>query len=239
MSKIQGFLLHLAISTLVVGAALAIIFFVWYPTPYFAVAGAVDVVKVLVGVDLVLGPALTLLFYRPNKPGVWFDLSVIACIQLVALGYGLWTIHSERPLYMIFTVDRYVMLSARDIDPATLPAEWQQRRPTTGPLYAVATMPTDRDAQQELLFEILEGAPDIEYRPERWTLLSESLEVITARMEPLSELPPDHGDDVSRFANANVGFVPVTWKVDTAMALIVDRDTALPVGVIDTNPFER
>ncbi|MEM1263855.1 MAG: hypothetical protein AAGH76_15765 [Pseudomonadota bacterium] len=239
MSKIQGFLLHLAISALIVGAALATIFFVWYPTPYFAIAGAFDVVKVLVGVDLVLGPALTLLFYRPGKPGVWFDLGVIAAIQLVALVYGLWTIHSERPLYMIFTVDRFVMLSARDIDPDSLPQAWQRRRPLSGPLYAVATMPEDRDAQQALLFEILDGAPDVEFRPAHWSTLDDKREIVTARIEPLSDLPSGHEAELSGFDDDTVGFVPVTWKVDTAMALIVDKDTALPLGVIDTNPFER
>ena len=236
MSKIQGFLLHLAISSVVVGAALAIIFFVWYPYPYFEIAGAFNVVQILVGVDLVLGPALTLLLYRPGKPGVLVDLAVIAVIQIAALTYGLWTIHSERPLYMVYAVDRYIMLGERDVDPASLPARIAALRPQRGPLYVAAVLPADEEARQALLFELLDGKPDIEYRPELWQPLADQLAAIQARIEPASRL-----EDAAAAAYGerdDVGFLPVTYKTQTPRALIVNRDTALPIDVIDVNPFE-
>jgi hypothetical protein len=241
MSKIQGFLLHLAISMVVVGAALAVIFLVWYPRPYFEIAGAVNVVRILVGVDLVLGPALTLLFYRPGKPGVVLDLCIIATIQLVALTYGVWTIYSERPLYMVFAVDRFVMVGERDIDPGKLAAAILPPRPATGPLYVVATLPEDLQERQQLMMEVIGGKPDIEFRPGRWRALDEEIDTVRARIMPLSELGMEDDERVMRFADRadQVGFVPVTWKVDTARALVVDRETARPVGVIDVNPWKQ
>ena len=85
--------MHLSISATVVGFFLAVIFFLWYPPPYFEIAGAEGVVQILIGVDLILGPLLTLLLYRPGKPGVIFDLSFIALIQLSALIYGVTIIY--------------------------------------------------------------------------------------------------------------------------------------------------
>ena len=231
-------MLHLAISAAVVGAALALIFFVWYPAPYFRIAGAFEVVQILIGVDLVLGPALTLLLYRPGKPWVKLDLAVIAAVQITALVYGLWTIHSERPLYMVFAVDRYVMLGERDIDPATLPDEIAAARPARGPLYVAALLPEDVEERQTLLFALLDGEPDIEYRPSYWHLLDTELAAVQARVEPLSALGLQDDDRLAGFDD-DVGFLPVVYKTRTPQALVVRRTTARPVGVIDVNPFER
>ncbi len=241
MSKIRGFLLHLAISTLVVGVALGVIFYVWYPYPYFQIAGAWNVVKILVGVDLVLGPALTLLLYRPGKRMVKLDLTVIALIQIAALVYGLTTIHGERPLYMVFAVDRFVMLSERDVDPATLPAAIAAERPRSGPLYALAELPTDTEAHQKLLFELIDGAPDIEYRPELWRPLSANPGPATERVRPLADIGwPNDDPRLAGFRNRvdEVGFLPVLYKTETPRALIVDIETLRPVGVLDIDPFE-
>ena len=49
MSKLRAFLIHLTISATVVGAVFAIIFFFWYPAPYFRVSGANDIVGPAVG----------------------------------------------------------------------------------------------------------------------------------------------------------------------------------------------
>ncbi|MEL7536739.1 MAG: hypothetical protein AAFM91_06675 [Pseudomonadota bacterium] len=242
MSKIQGFLLHLAISATVVGIALAVIFLVWYPYPYFHIAGAFDVVQVLVGVDLVLGPALTLYLYRPGKPWVRVDLAVIAAIQIAALVYGLWTIHSERPRYMVFAVDRYIVLGDRDINRADVATELADGQQLSGPLYVAAILPADEAARQQLLTELLDGKPDIEYRPEFWYALDARLADVTSRVRPLAELDARGDDDglaEFRGRDASLGYIPVMHKTQTPRALIVDRETARPVGLVDVNPFEQ
>ena len=68
MSKLRAFLIHFSISATVVGAAFAVIFFAWYPAPYFEVVGAWNVVRILIVVDLILGPLLTLIPVDPWEP---------------------------------------------------------------------------------------------------------------------------------------------------------------------------
>ena len=77
MTRYKASFIHFLLSAIVVGAIFSIIFFVWYPGPTFRIAGAVSIVLVLVAVDLVLGPTLTLIVYKEGKPGLKFDLIVI------------------------------------------------------------------------------------------------------------------------------------------------------------------
>ena len=44
----------------------------------------------VVGIDVVLGPLLTLIVFHPKKKSLIWDLAVIVAVQLGALGYGVW-----------------------------------------------------------------------------------------------------------------------------------------------------
>ena len=59
MPVAKAVLTHFLLSAVIVSVILACIFFVWYPSPLFEINGATDILKILVGVDLVLGPLLT------------------------------------------------------------------------------------------------------------------------------------------------------------------------------------
>lgn len=246
MSKIRAFSLHFCISAIIVGSALAIIFMVWYPHPYFQIGEAWGVIGVLVGVDLIVGPFLTLIVYKKNKPRLRFDMTVIAFIQIVALTYGTYTIYSERPHYLIFAVDRFTLLTQSDLEHhAFAKSDWR-RKPLIGPLVAVAEYPKDVAAQQALLFELLSGAPDIELRPETWRPLAEHKDEVLARAEPISTLAEADGDaarQVSRLAAKygispeNLMYVPAIAKTYKGLALILDPATARPMDVIDIDPW--
>lgn len=88
MSRFQAALIHLLISTLVVGTVVGVVYWLWYPEPTFGIVGVLPIILMLVGIDLVLGPLLTMIVYKHGKPGLKFDLSVIALVQIAALVYG-------------------------------------------------------------------------------------------------------------------------------------------------------
>jgi len=52
----QAFLIHLGISTVIFLILLYFIVFHWYPHPFFAKGGGWQGVRLITGVDLVLGP---------------------------------------------------------------------------------------------------------------------------------------------------------------------------------------
>ena len=247
ISKRKAFLLHLSASALVVGTLCAIIFYFWYPAPYFDAKGAGGVLRVLIGVDLILGPTLTLVLFKPRKPGLLLDLSIIAAIQLGALIYGTTVIFQERPYYSVFAVDRFEVIAYRDADASMINHDALRQKPLRGPILAVANLPEDPAEFQRLLEEtVFEGKPDIQYRPEFWTPYSESSDAVARRARSLGSLAdqkPETEELISSFARAyerDVGdfsYVPLVGK-DRSFVFVIDATTAEPIDIIDADPWE-
>ena len=245
MSKPRAFLLHLSLSATVVGMVCALIFFAWYPQPYFEIAGAWSVLQVLIGVDLVVGPLLTLILYKPNKPRLLFDMSVIAVIQLTALIYGTTVIFQERPYYVVYAIDRFEVLARTEIDAAAIRDESLRRKPFVGPIVAVALFPESEAERQRLLNEVLAGKPDLERRPEYWDVYAKHSSGILERATPLGELAderPDARDRIEAFMHSrndadDLISIPVVGKKG-AFYFVLDKTTRLPVGIIDSDPWQ-
>ena len=78
MNRFTAALVHLSLSALVAAAAFTIIYFLWFPGALFGAAGGLKLFALIVGVDVALGPLLTLVVFVPGKKGLKFDLTVIA-----------------------------------------------------------------------------------------------------------------------------------------------------------------
>lgn len=118
--KAAGF--HLLISFCVAVLAAVVIYLVWYPPPYFRVAGDSSLMVLIISVDVVIGPLLTLAVFKSGKKGLRFDIAVIGILQLVAFIYGMSTIARARPVFVVAEVDRFVAIAANSIDKADLAA---------------------------------------------------------------------------------------------------------------------
>jgi len=181
-------MVHLVLSFCVLLPVLLLIFFRWFPHPFFEVQNAGPVVAILVGLQLIGFPILTFVVYAPGKKGLRFDLSVIATVQFAALLYGMHAIHSERPAYVVFAVDRYVPLAAKDVHFTRAAPQDFTDRLVAEPVYAFAEMPMGKafaDLQESVLFG---GQPDLERRPEFWIPLAAGREAIVFSARPLTEL---------------------------------------------------
>jgi len=115
-ARLKAFLLHLAFSTTMALLAMLLVFRLWYPAPLHDAQGVTNIFLMLLLVDVVLGPLLTLLVYKVGKKSLITDLAVIACLQMAALGYGLWTVAEGRPAWIVYNVDRFDVVAAVDID---------------------------------------------------------------------------------------------------------------------------
>lgn len=148
-------------------ALLGLMHWVWYPAPYFEINGGWHVWRILAGVDVVLGPLLTLIIFKSDKPSLKFDLSCIVLMQLAALMYGGMIIYQQRPAFVVFGTDRFTTVTAADIEFDKLKAPELQRLAGIGPLLAQALPPADPKLRQELMFAIvIGGQKDLEYRAE-------------------------------------------------------------------------
>lgn len=113
-SRWSAFAIHLAISTVILLVLLAIIFFYWFPHDLIY-AGGIGGLKILGGVDIILGPLLTLIVFKVGKKSLKFDLTVIALFQITCLCIGLWLIYNQRPLAQIVIDDGVHLLSASEL----------------------------------------------------------------------------------------------------------------------------
>lgn len=160
LTRTRAALLHLGISVVIGICAMALLFGVWYPPPYFSAAGADQLALLLIGVDVGIGPLLTFIVFKPGKKGLKFDLFVIAALQLGALVYGLHTVAVSRPVFLVFAVDRFELVAANQIADADLKQGEEERfrqRSWKGPLLVYGEMPTDPKEQSELTFSGVEG----------------------------------------------------------------------------------
>lgn len=242
MSRKNAFLVHLSLSALVVGTVIVLVMLFWYPAPWMQVIGAANVLGILVAVDLIVGPCLTLLLYRPGKPGVLFDLCMIGLVQLVALVYGVHTVYQERPYYVIFVKDRFEVLAYKDVNAQDIKDEALRFKDWRQPIMAIASMPTDSVARNRVLEETLfEGKPDIHARPEFWHPYADNIGEVLAGSKSINELlgwQPDLGAALGAdISSDKFVYAPVMGR-KRVFSLILEKSTAQPVKLIDIDPWE-
>jgi hypothetical protein len=112
LNRYQVFAIHMAISLVLFFILLACITQVWYPGILFDTGNGWKAIALIVGIDLILGPLLTLIVFNPKKSSLKFDLWVIAIVQTAALIYGTWTIYSSRPLAIAYINTSFITFYA-------------------------------------------------------------------------------------------------------------------------------
>jgi hypothetical protein len=231
------------LSAALAAAVLALMLSLWYPGPLFEAAGGEHLIFILVGVDVTLGPLITLIIFKAGKPGLKFDLAVIAMIQLSALAYGMHTVSLARPVYLVFTKDRFDLVSARDLDPEDLKKARPEfdHLPLGRPRYIAAVAPEDRVARQKLLMESLQGK-DLQMHPQYYVPYEQEIPSALARALPLTLLLKRDPERVQRGLHSagrseeSVKFLPLrASQVDGAVLL--DAKTGAPLEIVLVDPW--
>jgi hypothetical protein len=156
---------------MVAAAAAALVFGLWYPWPYNTVAGGTELFLLLISVDVVCGPLLTLVVFDKRK--AWSelrrDLAVIVLLQLGALGYGMWTVFEARPVALALEGQRFRVVSAISVVESELPQAPPalQTLSWDGPRLVATEVPTEGDKQQDAIMMGFAGV-DIGMRPSFW-----------------------------------------------------------------------
>ena len=182
---------HLFFSLLVALASAAVVFGLWYPAPYRQMLDVGHIYLLVLAVDVVCGPLLTLVLASPKKSRRerWLDFSLIGLIQLAALAYGMHSVWAARPVALVFEVDRLVVVTANEINKDALskaPSELRQL-PWTGVLRASTRKAT---SNSEFVRSIDQGLAGISkaIQPDWWQPWADSLPAMRERAKPLAEL---------------------------------------------------
>ena len=229
---------HFLASMLVALLAATVVFGLWYPYPYRELAGGRELFLIVVAVDVVCGPLLTLVLFNPRKSRreLFLDLSLVALVQLAALGYGLYTVAQARPVYLVFEVDRFQVVSAADVQPGALKPEAGGLHvlPWTGPLIIGVRDPRNPDEKLQSLDLSMQGL-EPSARPDWWQVYELSKPQVLKRAQPIDALRKKQPGAVSLIDQAvgesgtgesALGWVPLTSFRSTSWVAFVDLKTA-------------
>lgn len=247
-NRFQAFAVHLVISISIFLAFLLVMFIWWYPAPYFEAEGGWDVLTILIVVDVVLGPSLTLIVFKLGKPSLKFDLSVIAFVQLAALFYGAQIIYEQRPIFLVFAEGRSYLASKNDVDMTLVDESILKQLGGRGPYPVYAKMPDAAEERQKLLAEILfEDKPDVEFRTEYFEPMSSNLVAIMStdkgieayfekgkNKQVLELFMSEHADRLSDYA-----YFPMVGRNKKDMLLVVNKFDGSVVDALDINPWVK
>lgn len=241
-ARLKAFLIHLLISTCIAAAVIGVVFFVWYPAPLHTAAGVTQIFLLLLTVDVVLGPLLTLIVYKTGKKTLIMDLTIIALLQLGALSYGVWTVAEGRPAWLVFGADRFELVRIPDIDQRNIGTHALYSSPAwTGPQWVGADLPFDLEQRNDIIFESVSGGFDIYQRPNLYRPLQDMKNNIQLHAKELSLL---------NNYNAAADVQKTLYKYPTAtawlplranhqdMVVLMDKNSASVVAIVDLRPWD-
>ncbi|WP_329416198.1 TfpX/TfpZ family type IV pilin accessory protein [Acinetobacter indicus] len=243
VSKRTGFFLgHLFISFLVILLVIALVFYIWYPSPLAAAVGVTHIFLMLFVVDVILGPLLGLLVYKEGKKTLKFDLTVIILIQITALCYGVYSIEQGRPAWLVYNVDRFELVRKNElVDSNIQQAQPQFQKPSWfKPQYVATEFAKDTQQRNDEMFAEVFSGISIAQRPERYVELTQAKTQIQQRALPLNELEQYNSKAevekaLAKYPNADAWLSLKANTVD--MVVLVNKETAEVIKIVDLRPW--
>jgi hypothetical protein len=157
MTRLKAAGTHLLISATLSTVVICLLLFGWYPLPFFWALGGLMLLVLIIGIDVVMGPVMTLILFNPKKTrrALLLDLSLIAIVQISALVYGLYSGYLSRLVFIVFDGQSFQLVQAGDVagnflQETKLPA--YKTLPQIGYETAAISVPNDDKAKSDLAF---------------------------------------------------------------------------------------
>lgn len=183
--------IHFGLSLSIAALAAWLVFALWYPYPYREISGGRELFLIVIAVDVILGPLITLVVFNRLKPWPELrrDLVIVVLIQLAALGYGLWTVWAARPVHLVFEYKFFRVVHAIDIPPELLDKTPPgiTALPLTGPTRLSLRPFKDSNESMEATMAAVGGA-SLSARPDLWQPYEGAVDEIRREAKPVSDL---------------------------------------------------
>lgn len=238
--RLGAFGLHLSGSAVALTLVLGTFWLAWYQWPGWYLASALHVVGILVMVDLVLGPTLTLIVAAPGKPRrvLARDIGVIVTVQLAALLYGATTLWLGRPLYYTFSVDRLELVQASDLRAVDI-AAGQRDNPSLAPFWYSrprwiwAPLPANPEEAAKIVSGALLGGADVIQMPKLFRPWKAALPELRKQLRNVDQIVYFSRAEKARLKSrlSQRGLAPdkadaiVMWGGSRRMLVVFDLDT--------------
>lgn len=239
-SALRASFTHLVVSVFVAGLTAVLVFGVWYLWPLYELVSGRELFWLVVGVDVVCGPLLTMVLWNPAKPRreLVQDLSLVAAVQIAALTYGMHTVAIARPVHLVFETDRIRVITASEIEAAELlqAPPGLRELPWTGPTLISLRAPRD---SQELVdsIDLAVAGQDTSLRPGWWQPYEMGLPLLLQRAKRLDELVEarpaqkdllDRAIQESGVPESELLWLPLTSARTMEWVVLLDKNTGKP-----------
>ena len=232
--------IHFSVSIFFACVVAALVFLLWFPSPYREWLDAGHLFLIIVCVDVICGPLLTLVLFNPKKPRKELiqDIGLVVFAQLLVLSYGLHTVLITRPLWLAFAHDEFVIVTRVDIDVQQLPNAQPELQSMNwgGPRLLGVHIPQYQDPDyQEVYRRSLQGHPPV-FRPEMWRPYDAVRAGVVKQakknggFDQLIEKNPEQREAIEKaIANTSrkmdeLGFIPVQTRLSADYVALVSLD---------------
>lgn len=158
-NRYQAFIIHILISALIFIILAAIITYFWYPGFLFQTDGGWDGIRLIAGIDFVIGPTLTLIIYKAGKRYLELDLFVIGLIQFCCLCFGTWTVYQERPIAVIYSNGEFLVKSQAALELYDINVDQVFKLDTKVPAWIYIDLPENEYEKRKILISQLHKGP--------------------------------------------------------------------------------
>lgn len=240
--------IHLGISLCIAALAATLVFGLWYPYPYREISGGRELFSLLVAVDVIMGPLITLVIFNRAKPRreLLVDFAVVGLLQLAALTYGLWTVFMARPVHLVFEYSRMSVIHAIDVDASLLvkAPPGLQHLPITGPTTIALRPFKDSAEQMEATMAAFNGIP-LAARTDLWQAYTSSAADILKEAKPVGELSTRFPGSAAQVEQAiaatgrsatDLRYLPLLDR-KAAWTVLLDSTSAEPLGFLPLDSF--
>jgi hypothetical protein len=234
---------HFLISILIAAFVVAAMFFLWYPSPYFQAMGGGGLLMLVVGVDVVLGPLITLIIFNTKKKSLKFDLLCVAIVQIVALAYGVSTMFQARPVYTVFNKDRFDVIIAADVsdkERAKVVDAAFKSLSLTGPQIVAMEMLNDMKEIERIITSGIDSRAFSQYYV---AYESKAKEAATAA-KPITQIQKTNSAAAEKLKSflttkaldeSKVGFLPLYTRNED-MTVVLDKETGKILAIAPVAP---
>lgn len=243
MSKrLQFFFGHLVLSILIALIFICVVFLLWYPSPLAKAVGVTHIFLMLIVIDVIIGPMLTLLIYKEGKKTLKMDLIVIVLIQIAALSYGVYNIAQGRPVWIVQNGNQFELVRNNEIiDENLQQAKEKYQYPSwLKPQFVATEFASNVQQRNDDMFADVLGGISIAQRPERYVDLNKAKEKIQRRAQKL-ELLQQYNNKIdvekilAQYPQA-IAFLPLkATAVD--MTVLIDKHSEV-IKIVDLRPWK-
>ena len=241
--KIQYFLVHLALSILVAACCMWIIFFIWHPQPLAKAIGVTNIFIMMLIIDVILGPLLTLLVAKQGKKTLKFDLFIIFLLQISALTYGVYNISISRPVWLAFDTMRFELVQANSIPTEMLQeAKFPYNQLSfLRPKWVAIKVAKNEEEKASRTFLELQTGVSPSMQPSLYEPLVKQAQVIQKKAKNLAELEQynpktDVEKTLAKYPKADAWLPLKANAVD--MVVLVNKESASIIKIVDLRPWK-